>query len=135
MNNKINIRNFNTSDYPMVLSWWKNAKEIPPSINMLPEDSTFIIEYEDKSVACLTVYLTNSKEISYFENFVKNPNIEKDISKQMTQYLVEYVCEFTKTLGYKRIICMSYKEPLKKRYSELGFFKTLDNISTLVKEL
>lgn len=129
----MNIRLFNKNDFKMIQSWWKAADEMAPTIEMLPEDSTFILEIDEKPQICITLYLTNAKYISYLENFVKNPELKN--SKEYSKKLVKYVENFAKENGCKILVCLSYKEKLKKRYEELGYMNTLNNISSFAKEL
>lgn len=129
----MNIRLFNKNDYETIKMWWYKAHEIPPTLEMLPEDSTFILELDNKPQVSLTVYLTNSKHLAYLENFVKDPEL-KD-SKQYTELLVKHVEMFTKEQGYKVLACLAYKDKLKKRYEDLGYINTLNNLSSFIKEL
>lgn len=129
----MNIRLFNKNDYETIKMWWYKAHEIPPTLEMLPEDSTFILELDNKPKVSLTVYLTNSKHLAYLENFAKDPELED--SKQYTELLAKHVEKFAKEQGYKVLACLAYKDKLKKRYEDLGYINTLNNLSSFIKEL
>lgn len=130
----MNIRNFKKSDFEMIKTWWNEAQEMPPTLEMLPEDTTFILEVNNEPQVCITVYLTNTNYVAYLENFVKNPNL-KENSKQHTEALVKYAEEFCKDKGFKVLVCLSYKKKLETRYQDLGYINTLNNISSFVKEV
>lgn len=130
----MNIRLYKHSDYEIIKGWWLQINESPPSIEMLPEDSTFVLTNENnKPIACVNAYLTNSKEVSFVENLIKDSN--SDVKKEDIQKLINYIFNYIKEQGYKRTLCFSYRDKLKKRYQEFGFIKTLDNVSTFCKEL
>lgn len=128
---KITIRNFKKNDFETILSWWNEVKEIGPTIEMLPEESTFILEINNVPKMCVTVYLTNTNYVAYAENFVKAPGLSNKYSKT----LVNHIEKFTKDKGFKVLLCLSYKEKLKRRYEKLGYRNTLNNLSSFVKEL
>ena len=84
---------------------------------MMLKDSTFIIEDNDKPVASVTVYLTNCKEVALMENLIKDPEFKEEGA---IQSLFKHVEDFTKSLGYKRIIMFSNKEKLNDKYETFG---------------
>lgn len=131
----INIRLFKEKDYKDILMWWIKSGELPPSLNMLPLDSTFILEYEGTPILSMCVYFTNTKEIAYSENLIGNPNFKGPKRRELVPVLFKYVENFAKDKGYKRFICFSYKDKLKKRYKNLGYKPTVNNLTSFVKEL
>lgn len=128
----MNIRLYKKEDYELVKSWWLAAKEFAPLEEMLPEESTFILEINNEPKICLTTYLTNCKFFAYLENFVKDPNFNNE---EAIQKLVSHVEKFVKDKGYRVLFCLSYKDKLKERYEELGYTNTLNNLSSFNKEL
>lgn len=131
----MNIRNFKQSDYPMIYNWWSVQKEQAPLLGMLPEESTFVLELNKQPALCVTIYLTNTKELAYVENLVGNPELKSKERKEATYHLNEHLKEFAKSKGYKRLVCMSEKAQLKNYYTSLNYTETLNNVSTFVREL
>lgn len=129
------IRNFKESDFPMISSWWKEAGELSPSLSMLPEATTFVLELDKKPAFCLSIYFTNCKEYSYLGNFVSDISIKSPFRKQASQKLMDSVLDFARNLGYKNVICMSHETKLQKRYREMGFMPTISNVETFVKKV
>jgi hypothetical protein len=127
------IRPYKASDYQMIRSWWAHYKEPGPLPSMIPLESSFILEIDNIPALMICVIITNVKEYCLLENFVGNPLIDNEKRRNNALELIEYVTIFTKQLGIKRLICMAYKTPLKKRYQELGFTEVLDGISTFCK--
>jgi hypothetical protein len=101
----------------------------------MPTDSTFVVEHAGRPVMALTVLLTNTREISYLEFFVADPNFRGLERKQAAPMLVEHCCQYARELGYKRVICFADCEPLKSRYQQLGMRKTTDGLASFVREL
>jgi hypothetical protein len=125
------IRNYKSSDFPMISEWWMSHNEPGPLPGNIPEDSSFILEYEGIPATSISVILTNTKFV-YFENFVRNPKFNDKIGKQCTKELWDYATEFAKSKNYDHIIFVSYKDKIKARYEELGAKRTLDNLSSFV---
>jgi hypothetical protein len=130
-----NVRNFTGSDFEMIQSWWKTQNEFPPTLEMLPEESTFICEFNKNPMVAVTLYLTNSKEFCMLDNFVGNPEQRGELRKEASQVIVSYAEAFAKELGYKSIMCMSLKNRLSEYYQSFGYIKRLTNVSTFNKEL
>ncbi len=129
------IRNFKSSDFPMISSWWKESDEIPPSLSMLPEESTLILEIDNKPAFCLSIYFTNCKEYSYLGNFVSDRSIKGPVRKEASQKLMNTVLAYAQNLGYKNVICMTHETKLQKRYQEMGFSPTISNVQTFVRKV
>lgn len=128
------VRPYEADDFLMITSWWREHEEIGPTEAMLPLESTYIVEQNKVPVLCATLYLTNSKEFCLVDNLVANPNVTEKRMKAM-DVMDEHLCMVAKKLGYKKLLCMTEKPVLKKRYMEFGYNPTLENITTLIKEI
>lgn len=131
---KITVREYLENDWSQVLSWWVNSREVAPLKTMMPIDSSFIAEIDGHPALAVCLYLTNTKEICYVENFAGNPEFKGSIRNKATRVLLDRISEFAANLGYKRLICMSEKPVLKAYYEKIGFTRTLDGVATFTKE-
>lgn len=129
------VRGFKRHEYEIIKGWWDAAGEVAALPGMMPEESTFVVEFDQIPMAAITVYLTNTKEVAYLENLVGNPKFKGPIRRQGVAQLVRYAESFARSLGYKRLLCMSEKGKLKERYQELGYTPTLSDITTMVREI
>jgi hypothetical protein len=128
------IRNYKQEDFEMLQSWWKMQDEFPPTRDMLPEESTYIVEYAGNAVSAITLYLTNTKEFCILDNFIANPLFSGD-RRGASKMIIEYAEQQAKILGYKSIMCMALKDKLKDYYQTFGYVKRFDNLATFNKEL
>jgi hypothetical protein len=132
----LTVRPYTGFDFPLVHNWWSKSNEIAPwTPTLMPLDSTFVCCVDDTPAVCVSVYLTNCKEICYIEGLISNPLLTKQQRTAAVEKLNEHITTFAKQLGYKRMICLAYKEPLKKRYEELGYMKTIEHCSAFCKVL
>lgn len=129
------IRLYKPEDFEMIQSWWTSQGEISPSKEMMPLDTSFVLEENGVPLASVCLYFTNSKEICHFANIVGSPDSKGPKRKEATQLLLEYAKLFAKEHGYKKLLCFSYKDKLKKRYEEMGWTPTLHNITSFVMNL
>lgn len=130
-----NVRNFNKSDFEMIQTWWKTQNEFPPTLEMLPFESTFICELDKTPMVAITVYLTNSKEFCMLDNFIGNPEQRGNLRNEASRVIISHSEQFAKDLGYKSMMCMSLKDKLSEYYQSFGYIKRLNNVSTFNKEL
>lgn len=129
------IRNYTDSDFEMIQSWWTKQNEFPPTKEMLPEESTFICEYEGVPLTCITVYLTNSLEFCMLDNFIGNPEFSGEKRREASGRIIGWSEVFAMTKGYKSIMCLALKDKLKEYYQTFGYTKRFDNVATFNKEL
>lgn len=129
------IRPFTKNDFEMVQAWWKKQDELPPTLDMLPQESTFICEYNNSPLLAITVYLTNSKEFCILDNFIGNPEMTGKPRKDGSALIIEFAEQFAKDLGYRSMMCMAFKDKLKNYYQSFGYTKRFDNVATFNKEL
>jgi hypothetical protein len=116
----------------MIKGWWESSGEPVPSRDLLPVNSTFIAELSGAPALAVCLYLTNTPELAFVENFIGNPRL-KGARRQAVKPLLDYITGFAKAMGYRRLFCMTDKESLVKHYMELGFVPTLSGVTTLVR--
>ena len=114
------IRPYRESDYEIICSWWREHKETPPLPGMMVEDGTFVVEVGGCPVMTMTVFTTQSKEISYFEGYCSEPGLEKKFRNTIGKSLWEHCYTYLRDRGYKRVLIFTEKHKLVKRYEELG---------------
>lgn len=130
----ITIRPYKKEDWEMVAWWWNTSGEVSPLETMMPLDSSFIAEIDGVPALAVCLYLTNTPEVAYVENFIGNPELKGVSRVSASHVLLDHISKFASDLGYKRILCMTEKDVLKNHYQKLGFTKTLDGVATFVKE-
>lgn len=131
----LTIRAYKKNDWPLVKQWWALSKEVAPLETMMPTESSFVAEIDGNPALAVTVYLTNTPEVTYVENFIGNPEYRGETRKKLTEMLLACLGDFVSRLGYRRLLCMSEKPELKNYYKEIGFTKTLDGVATFTKEV
>ena len=126
------IRNFKKADFEAVSGWWKTIGEHGPSIEQLPEESTFVLAIDDEPALCLAVYLTNT-DIAYFENFISDPEFK---GRQVaTQALLEHAWSFARSKNYKYSVGFTTVDKLTQRYLDMGYDTKVNNVTILGKKL
>lgn len=129
----MNIRNLKSSDYELISSWWKDIGQHGPTQGQLPEDSSFILELDNKPILTMSVFLTNT-DIAYFENLISDPNFKHN-RKFYTQALMDHSFSFAKSKGYKYAVAFTTNEKLVNRNLKIGFDTAVRNLFLLSKEL
>lgn len=131
----ITIKPYSHSDFEQICSWWDGYGESRPVEGMMIENGTFILELNEIPTLCLTVLLTQSKEMAYLFAFIKNPTFNGQNLEEYGRVLWDYCAKFAKDLGYKRVICFAGTNKLKDKYEKFGMKQTMTGLSSLVKEL
>jgi hypothetical protein len=129
------IRAYRHDDFEEICSWWKEHGECPPLSGMMIENGTFVTEYEGKIIMTLTVLVTQSLEIAYFEGYCAKPGLDKALRREFGKTLWEYGYEFLKLNGYKRVIAFTDKPVLVERYKELGMEENTKGLVSLGRVL
>lgn len=119
----------------MIQEWWKAHGEVPPIAEMLPCESTFIVEDAGIPALCVTVIMTNTT-VAWVDNLVASPAFNPSAERKLAvAFLNESIEGFCRVRGYTKLFCMAHKEGLVLRYNELGYKKTCENIRTFLKEI
>lgn len=129
------IRTYTHADYDMLSSWYKDSSEPCVPKDLLPEDTTFVLELEGVPALCVSVYLTNCKGVAYLEHFIGNPSLKGKERQKATSLFFEAMSVFVKGCGYKRIACSTVYPKLKQYYKKLGLVPTNDNVQCFIKEV
>lgn len=131
----IEIRPYQEEDFDEICSWWIEHKEFAPLPGMMTEEGTFVLEYEGKPILTLSVLMTQSKEIAYFEGYCAKPGIEKQLRNDLGEILFEHAYEFLRNRGFKRVIIFTDKPSLVHRYEELGMVKNMNGLYAMGRVL
>jgi hypothetical protein len=131
----ITLRPYRESDFEEIHSWWTRHNECPPVPGMMVTNGTFVLEHDNKPIMTLTAFVTQSKEISYLEGFCAKPGVSKEITRECGPMLWEYAFEFLRHNGRKRVVILTNKEGLAKRYKELGMEENMKELISLGRVL
>lgn len=128
------IRPIEEHERPMLQSWWIEHGMMPPEGQMMPLESTYLMEIEDVPMLSVTIFWTNAS-VAWADNFVANPGVPAACRKKSTSTLLQFLESLSKTRGKDRLFCMGATESTKRRYEQLGFRRTLDDVATFIKEI
>lgn len=128
------IRPYRNSDFEMICNWWTSHNEPSPQLGMMVEDGTFIYEYNGQPILSLTVFITQSS-IGYFEGYISNPEINKEIRNKCGEKLWKHCFEYAEKRNIKYLLAYTDKSPLVKRYESFGMTKCINNLTGLIRNL
>ncbi len=132
----VQIRNYKDEDFKMIAKWWTDVNENGPLPGMMPEESTFILEWDGVAIAALTALETNTKGISYLEGYIGNPMKGlASIRRELAPMLWNHAFKYLKDKGFERVLCVTSHEKLVTRYEQLGMTKLSSGYTALAKEL
>lgn len=130
------IRQYTEEDFPLLNSWWMDWEKTPAWKELLPEESTFIVEYENKPIASACLYLIfGVQNAAMVEHLISDKHSDPVVREEAVDLLVSYMEQVAMQCGYKSLVCFGYNEKVKDRYKELGYQETLQNVSTFSKRL
>jgi hypothetical protein len=106
-------------DYQQINKWLIDHKSFGIDKDLL-SDFGFMISDAQKDIVAGFLYKTNSK-VCYIENFISNPNTEKQERRQGIRVLFETIINAAKTEGYKLILTFAELNSLIKELEDLEF--------------
>lgn len=131
---RFRIRRYSYSrDWKTILGWWRDSGEVPPLPQMMPEESSFVAEVDGQLALAVTVYLTNTHEVAYVENFIWSQSLRGRTRRAGARTLCEHISRYARERGYLRLVCMSEKASLQHWYQDLGFTPTVRGVTTFVR--
>lgn len=124
-----------TTDFPMLSRWWAAHSEPGPLETMVPSESTWVLELDGTPALSVSLILTNIPEYCLVDNLIGNPELKGSQRAEATFILLQYLEQYARDHGYRRLFCLAYRQKLKRLYESLGFGRTMDDVSTFVKSL
>lgn len=129
------IRLYKETDFPMLLSWFKEANpDEVPTPDMIPRASTFILDLNGIPALSVSLIITNTST-AYVENFIGNPELKNKDRRESTPILLNHLAQVADKLGYTRLLCMAPNSKLSGYYQSIGFKPTLQGVVTLCMEV
>jgi len=132
---KLEIKRYSHSDFENISSWWMESTGMRPTSNMMIEDGTFILTVNNIEALCLTVLLTQSKDMAYLFAFIKNPFFKNIDLEECGQVLWNHCFDYAKSKGYTQVLCFTDNEKLKEKYKRFGMTPTVNNLTGFIKEV
>lgn len=129
----VKILPYFATDWPKIEAWWKASGETAPLATMMPLESSFVAYVDGTPALAVALYLTNTPQIAYVENFIGNPECKGAERREAAKVLSDHIAAFAKQRGFASLMCMTEKQPLKQRYMELGFQPTLGGLTAFVR--
>lgn len=130
----ITIRQYSPLDLPLLNRWYERVGVFGISENLLPS-TTYILENNGKPVIAHSLVCTNVKEYAYLEGFISDVDYRAPDRDELVRYMVNFMKDLGKSLGYRRLLTIAPNEKLRQRYIELGGKATMENVTTVVVEL
>jgi len=130
----VHVRTISPFEIPTIISWWKEYGEVAPEEGMMPIDSTFVLDLGGLPIVSLTVFHTNSM-VAWVDNFIAHPKLNFRERERVMNEAWEWVQQYVKDKGYKRMLCFSDKQSKVRLYERYGFITTLSNVVTMTKEI
>jgi hypothetical protein len=129
---KTHIRPYRPEELDQIQVWWKERDEVPPTADMMPADSTFIVEVDGVAAAHISAILTNCKAMAYLENLGSNPALPKAQREAAVSAAVDHGMAFIQQRGYGAAIWFSYKPKVTEIYRKWGT-PTLTGVTTFAR--
>ena len=118
------IRKLTKSDYKTLEKWWKGFNwESAPRKDILPENGTggLMIEKENKSVAAVFIYNTNSS-LSWITWLVSDPNYKQRDKALLIETLIKGAEQVSKNMGKKGMFAFGKTNSIVNMHKKLGWF-------------
>lgn len=131
----IKIRSYKNTEFEGISEWCKYFTSVSPLPNMLLENGTFVLEIENVSALCVTVLLTQSKDMAYIFNFIKNPLFDGVNLEEYGKVLWSHCFNWAKEQGYSQLICFSDNDKLTDKYQRFGMKKNLTGLTSFIVEI
>jgi N-acetylglutamate synthase-like GNAT family acetyltransferase len=128
----MNIRPYKNEDYEKVGSWWAVTTGEIISPSLYSKDWSYVVEKDNKPVACVSLFLTNCPEVSYFNALVGDPS--SDYRAEAVEVLLNELEDEARVLGFKNVVLFAENDKMVNYY-EAKNFKKIKVLTYLRKEL
>ena len=118
------IRKLTKSDYETLEKWWKGFSwESAPRKDILPENGTggLMIEKEDKCVAAVFIYDTNSS-LSWITWLVSDPDYKQRDKGLLIETLIKGAEQVSKNMGKQGMFAFGKTNSIVNIHKKLNWF-------------
>ena len=121
MKNSIKVRQVTMEDYKQIDSWYKKRGELRPKMIILPNDGLggFVVEKDEKPIAVIYLYLTNSK-MGYFDFLMSDPDYIKKDRSEIIMSLFHYCTKKAILTGCECVFVTTAVTGVINKMKELG---------------
>lgn len=116
----VNVRPYQDSDFELLKLWYRKWEDCEPIESMHQPDSTFVLEYKGRPVMSMMILLSQSKEFSFLEGFIRDREFQLPKDYDLGMILGVHCMHFAKQKGYKRCLALAACEKTSERYQEAG---------------
>ncbi len=126
MEQKYNVRQVVVEDYTYINEWYSQRKELRPKSILLPNGGLdgFIIEKNNKPIAVIYLYLTNSK-MGYFDFLMSDPNYKEEDRFEIIMILFQYCTKKAISAGCECVFVTTAIPGVINKMKELGLREDL----------
>lgn len=130
----MNIRLFQSDDYPTVSDWWNGHGWPAVPENMLPKLGV-IAEDEGEGIAAAWLYMDNSVGVCWLAWFVGNPDATGKEIIQANRIICQFLEEEALRMDYGVMMTTCRQDSLSKLYQKNGFKRADAGVIHLAKVL
>ena len=126
MDKKYNVRQVMMEDYTYINEWYIQRNELRPKSTLLPNGGLdgFIIEKNEKPIAVIYLYLTNSK-MGYFDFLMSDPNYKEADRFEIIMMLFQYCTKKAIDAGCECVFVTTAIPGVINKMKELGLREDL----------
>ena len=128
------LRRYVPTDFFLLQEWWKSAG-LAVDPDAIPVDSTFLALIDGVPAAAVSVYPSTVKAFCHIDGFIANPALKGPQRREATALLIQYAEQYSRQLGFKRLVALSTVTPLIQLYESWGYVPSQRNVTLMVKEL
>lgn len=130
----MNIRLFKAEDYQTLSEWWDEFPDEPkPALAELPVTS-FVVHKDERPLAFMSMFVSNGDWVM-LEGLIADPDLHKDERRSAVEELVSHCYSMARDAKARRVLGVTMRESLAKRYTELGMSIRKTNVFLLERVL
>jgi hypothetical protein len=130
----VNIRTYESADYPIALEWWQRHGWDGVPEKVLPPLG-WIAENEDRDICAIWAYLTAGKGIAWMEWLVSNPEASPLEVRRGIKALVDTAKMTLHALDYNIVLTSCIQPSLVRVLQAEGFTVTDQGVTHLIQEI
>lgn len=127
------LHDFRQENYELIKGWWTSRNYPAAMYEHLPPNG-IIICLQGKAVCAGFLFLTDAN-LAVIGNLVSDPNVPKEVRQPSIDFLIKFLSSRAKDKGYTLVCCSTNIPKLQKRFEDLGFIKTDENVSQFARRV
>lgn len=130
----MSVRTYTPNDYPEIVELFGLRNFPHPDKRFLPPTGVIVTDDLNRFIIAAGFMFKTDAKVASIGHLISNPKVMKEVRKIGIKLVMKTLESIAENDGFLLVTCATNIEKLGKRFEDLGFIKTDENVSHFRRE-